>query len=395
MLNIYYLTATNISNDNHNIEMKKKIYRITTSSGSLHGLLKGQLRFLNKYYEVVGIASDTGNLKDVEEEQGIRTINIKMAREISLLQDIKSLIALYQLFRKDKPDIVHANTPKASLLSMIAAMAARVPNRIYLVTGLRFETTKGLLRFILKTMERITCLCATKVIPEGDGVKNTLIREKITSKSLEKIHNGNINGIDLTYFDRTKEVEEKASLIRKPNTFTFIFVGRLVKDKGVNELIEAFNKISQEQKDVRLILVGKFEEALDPLFSSSKEIINNNRLIDFVGYQNDIRPYLVASDVLILPSYREGFPNVILQAGAMGIPCIVTDINGCNEAIIDGKNGIIIPKQDSNALYEAMKRIKTDVDLHKNLALNSRALISSRYDQKDLWDALLNMYNSL
>lgn len=395
MLNIYYLTATNISNDNHNIEMKKKIYRITTSSGSLHGLLKGQLRFLNKYYDVVGIASDTGNLKDVEEEQGIRTINIKMAREISLLQDIKSLIALYQLFRKDKPDIVHANTPKASLLSMIAAMVARVPNRIYLVTGLRFETTKGLLRFILKTMERITCLCATKVIPEGDGVKNTLIREKITSKSLEKIHNGNINGIDLTYFDRTKEVEEKASLIRKPNTFTFIFVGRLVKDKGVNELIEAFNKISQEQKDVRLILVGKFEEALDPLFSSSKEIINNNKLIDFVGYQNDIRPYLVASDVLILPSYREGFPNVILQAGAMGIPCIVTDINGCNEAIIDGKNGIIIPKQDSNALYEAMKRIKTDVDLHKNLALNSRALISSRYDQKDLWDALLNMYNSL
>lgn len=395
MLNIYYLTATNISNDNHNIEMKKKIYRITTSSGSLHGLLKGQLRFLNKYYDVVGIASDTGNLKDVEEEQGIRTINIKMAREISLLQDIKSLIALYQLFRKDKPDIVHANTPKASLLSMIAAMAARVPNRIYLVTGLRFETTKGLLRFILKTMERITCSCATKVIPEGDGVKNTLIREKITSKSLEKIHNGNINGIDLTYFNRTKEVEEKASLIRKPNTFTFIFVGRLVKDKGVNELIEAFNKISQEQKDVRLILVGKFEEALDPLFSSSKEIINNNKLIDFVGYQNDIRPYLVASDVLILPSYREGFPNVILQAGAMGIPCIVTDINGCNEAIIDGKNGIIIPKQDSNALYEAMKRIKTDVDLHKNLALNSRALISSRYDQKDLWDALLNMYNSL
>lgn len=375
--------------------MKKKIYRITTSSGSLHGLLKGQLRFLNKYYDVVGIASDTGNLKDVEEEQGIRTINIKMAREISLLQDIKSLIALYQLFRKDKPDIVHANTPKASLLSMIAAMAARVPNRIYLVTGLRFETTKGLLRFILKTMERITCLCATKVIPEGDGVKNTLIREKITSKSLEKIHNGNINGIDLTYFNRTKEVEEKASLIRKPNTFTFIFVGRLVKDKGVNELIEAFNKISQEQKDVRLILVGKFEEALDPLFSSSKEIINNNKLIDFVGYQNDIRPYLVASDVLILPSYREGFPNVILQAGAMGIPCIVTDINGCNEAIINGKNGLIIPKQDSSALYEAMKRIKTDVDLHKNLALNSRALISSRYDQKDLWDALLNMYNSL
>lgn len=375
--------------------MKKKLYRVTTISGSLNGLLKGQLKFLNNYFEVVGVASDIGNLKDVEEQQGVRTINIKMAREISLLQDIKSLWALYKLFRTDRPDIVHANTPKASLLSMVASWAARVPNRIYLVTGLRFETTRGAKRFILKTMERITCLCATKVIPEGDGVKNTLIREKITRKPLQKIHNGNINGIDMSHFNRTEEVIAKASSIRKPGAFTFVFIGRMVKDKGINELIESFNKITKVREDVRLLLLGKFEDELDPVLPTTKEIINNNKLIDFVGYQTDVRPYLVASDVLILPSYREGFPNVVLQAGAMGIPCIVTDINGCNEAIINGENGIIIPKQDSNALYEAMDHLINNKELYNKMAQNARPLISSRYDQKDLWNALLEMYNSL
>lgn len=375
--------------------MKKKLYRITTISGSLSSLLKGQLKFLNNYFEVVGVASDTGNLAEVERQEGIRTINIKMAREISLWQDIKSLWALYKLFRKDRPDIVHANTPKASLLSMVAAWVTRVPNRIYLVTGLRFETTTGVMRFILKTMERITCLCATKVIPEGDGVKSTLIREKITRKPLQKIHNGNINGIDMSYFNRTEEVMEKASGIRKHGAFTFVFIGRMVKDKGINELIESFNKITKVREDVRLLLLGKFEDELDPVLPTTKEIINNNKLIDFVGYQTDVRPYLVASDVLILPSYREGFPNVILQAGAMGIPCIVTDINGCNEAIINGENGIIIPKQDSNALYEAMNHLMNNKDLYNKMAQNARPLISSRYDQKDLWNALLEMYNSL
>lgn len=375
--------------------MKKKLYRVTTISGSLNVLLKGQLKFLNNYYEVVGVASDTGNLKDVEAQQGIRTVDIRMAREISIKQDLKSLWALYKLFRNDKPDIVHANTPKASLLSMVAAWVARVPNRIYLVTGLRFETTKGVLRFILKTMERITCLCATKVIPEGDGVKNTLIRERITRKPLKKIYNGNINGIDLSHFDRTEDVVAKAKEIRKTEVFTYIFIGRMVRDKGINELIVAFDKLSQKHSDIRLLLVGRFEDELDPVLPETKLIIENNKNIDFVGYQNDVRPFFVASDVLILPSYREGFPNVVIQAGAMGLPSIVTDINGCNEIIINDKNGLIIPKQDTEALYLAMEKMYNDRNYTIEMASVARDLIATRYDQKDIWQATLEMYNSL
>ena len=181
-----------------------KLFRLNTIDWSL-GMLSGQLKFLNQEFEVVAVANDSGILKEVAEREGVRTIGAPMHREISIAADCRSLVALYKLFRRERPYIVHSNTPKASLLSMVAAWAARVPHRIYLVTGLRFETTHGILRFILKTMERITCLCATKVIPEGDGVKETLRREHITRKPLQKIHHGNINGIDLEHYTRTPE----------------------------------------------------------------------------------------------------------------------------------------------------------------------------------------------
>lgn len=375
--------------------MKRKLYRLTTISCSFNELLKGQLRFLNNYYDVTAVASDTGTLCSVEQQQGVKTIDITMAREISLWQDIKSLVALYRLFRRDRPDIVHANTPKASLLGMVAAWLARVPHRIYTVTGLRFETTSGLLRFVLKTMERITCLCATKVIPEGDGVRDTLLRERITRKPLKKILNGNINGVDLRYFSRTEEVMSEAAKLRLEGKFTFIFVGRMVKDKGMNELVAAFDRLSREYDNVALRLVGRFEQNLDPLLPKTMDIIQNNANIQLDGYQCDVRPYIAASDVLVLPSYREGFPNVIIQAGALGLPSIVTDISGCNEVIINNENGVIIPKRSEEALYIAMRDIYLSPERWQDMASRARDMVAERYEQTELWNALLEMYNNL
>ena len=372
-----------------------KLFRLNTIDGSL-GMLRGQLRFLNQEFEVVAVADDSGALAEVTEREGVRTIGVPMHREISIAADCRSLVALYKLFRRERPYIVHANTPKASLLSMVAAWATRVPHRIYTVTGLRFETTHGVLRFILKTMERITCLCATKVIPEGDGVKATLLREHITRKPMEKIHNGNINGIDLEHYDRTMQVMTRAAEIRNGFTdFTFIFIGRMVRDKGINELVAAFERLNREIPATKLLLVGKFEDELDPVLPETKQIIENNSKIEFVGYQNDVRPYFAAADVAVLPSYREGFPNVVIQAGAMGLAQIVTDINGCNEIVIDGRNGLIIPKQNEQALYEAMHQLATDRDLTTQMAASARELIATRYRQQDVWDATLKMYKSL
>lgn len=372
-----------------------KLFRLNTIDWSL-GMLRGQLRFLNQEFEVVAVADDSGVLAEVAEREGIRTIGVPMRREISLAADCRSLVALYKLFRRERPHIVHSNTPKASLLSMVAAWAARVPHRIYLVTGLRFETTHGILRFILKTMERITCLCATKVIPEGDGVKDTLRREKITRKPLQKIHHGNINGINLEHYTRTPEVEQRAEEIRGgADDFTFIFIGRMVRDKGINELVAAFDRLSRELPATKLLLVGRFEDELDPVLPETKQMINNNPKIEFAGYQNDVRPYLAASDVAVLPSYREGFPNVVIQAGAMGLAQIVTDINGCNEVVINEQNGLIIPKQDEQALYEAMRRLATDRELTAKMATTAREMVATRYRQEDVWAELLKMYKSL
>lgn len=372
-----------------------KLFRLNTIDWSL-GMLSGQLRFLNQEFDVVAVANDSGILKEVAEREGVRTIGVPMHREISIVADCRSLVALYKLFRRERPYIVHSNTPKASLLSMVAAWAARVPHRIYLVTGLRFETTHGILRFILKTMERITCLCATKVIPEGDGVKETLRREHITRKPLQKIHHGNINGIDLEHFARTPEVMQRATEIRNGSEdLTFIFIGRMVRDKGINELVAAFDRLNREMPATKLLLVGKFEEELDPVLPETKQIIENNPKIEFAGYQSDVRPFLVASDVAVLPSYREGFPNVVIQAGAMGLAQIVTDINGCNEVVIEGQNGVIIPKQNEQALYDAMRRLATDRELTARMAASARELIATRYRQEDVWAELLKMYKSL
>lgn len=372
-----------------------KLFRLNTIDWSL-GILRGQLRFLNQEFEVVAIADDSGALAEVAEREGVRTIGVPMRREISIAVDCRSLVALYKLFRRERPYIVHANTPKASLLSMVAAWAARVPHRIYTVTGLRFETTHGVLRFILKTMERITCLCATKVIPEGNGVKATLLREHITRKPMEKIHNGNINGIDLEHYARTPEVTARAEEIRGgADDFTFIFIGRMVRDKGINELVAAFDRLNRELPATKLLLVGRFEDELDPVLPETKQMIDNNPKIKFTGYQNDVRPYLAASDVAVLPSYREGFPNVVIQAGAMGLAQIVTDINGCNEIVLDGQNGLIIPKQDEQALYEAMRRLATDRELTAKMATTAREMVATRYRQEDVWAELLKMYKSL
>lgn len=374
----------------------KKLIRLTTIDNSLDTLLKGQLRYLNKTFEIIGVANDSGLLASISEREGIRTIGIPMQRKISIIHDLQSLWALYRLFRKERPFIVHANTPKASFLSMIAAWLAHVPHRIYLVTGLRFETVHGPLRLLLKMTERISCFCATKIIPEGDGVRKLLYSEHITKKPMEKILNGNINGIDVEYFDRSKDILAKAATIKnESNAFTFIFIGRLVRDKGINELISAFHKLSSENQHIRLFLVGVFEDELDPILPETKRLIESSENIVFVGYQNDVRPYLAASDILVLPSYREGFPNVVLQAGAMGLPCIVTDISGSSEIIIPNRNGIIIPKQNTEALYQAMKYCIQHPESVKKMAQEARPLIVSRFKQQDVWRAILDMYNSL
>lgn len=375
--------------------LRKKLFRTSTVSTSLNTFLRGQFNMLSIYFEVVAVSSPGIELDELGKREGVHTVAIPMERHVSLFRDSISLIRLIILFAKERPYIVHSMTPKAGLLSMLAAWVTRVPIRMHTFTGLVFPTATGRLQKVLIMMDRVTCYCATYINPEGEGVKRDLQRFRITSKPLHIIANGNVRGVDMSYYDRTQEVMEKASAIKQNGVFTFCFVGRLVKDKGINELVFSFAKLYEEREDIRLMLVGSFEEKLDPLLPETMGLIKNHTGISYMGQQQDIRPYLAASDAFVFPSYREGFPNVVLEAGAMGLPSIVTDINGSNEIIIPNENGVIIPSRDESSLYNAMRCFVEQREMVERMAVHTRQLIASRYEQKMIWDALLKEYQTL
>jgi len=378
--------------------MKKiKIIRTATVPISLDILLKGQLQFLSETYEVIAVSGENEHLKNVEVREGVRTKAIEMQRNISPLKDLMSLYKLFVFFRKEKPQIVHSITPKAGLLSMIAAYFAGVPVRIHTFTGLLFPTRTGIMQKILILMDKIVCKFATTIYPEGQGVKEDLQKYEITKKPLKIILNGNVNGVDVEYFNPETVSEETKSKLRQelgilPNDFVFVFIGRLVTDKGINEAISAFKRFKSDK--IKFLLVGTYEET-DPLLETTLAEISSNKNIITVGFQQDVRPYFGISDALVFPSYREGFPNVVLQAGAMNLPSIVTDINGSREIILEGKNGTIVPVKNEDSLFVAIKKIYEDQIYREELKKNSRQMIVSRYEQNKVWQAIQAEYNLL
>lgn len=377
---------------------KAKILRVTTVPGSLNTFCRGLLRELREQggYEVVAVSSPGDALREIEEREGVRTVAVPMERHISPFRDLKSLFGLIRVFRREKPTMVHSMTPKAGLLSMMAAWFCRVPVRVHTFTGLVFPTATGLTQKILILTDRITCACATHIVPEGEGVKNDLVTYRITKKPLKVLGHGNVRGIDLAHYNpELPEVQAEAAKIRKPGIFTFVFIGRLVRDKGINELVEAFERLNKEYPKTRLLLVGPQEPELDPLKPETIAKIDNNKNIEAVGLQSDVRPWLAASDAFVFPSYREGFPNVVIEAGAMCLPSIVTDINGSREIIIEGCNGTIIPPRDANTLYQAMKSFVEQPDKRTQMASNARPLVASRYEQSYVRHCLMEYYHEI
>ena len=275
----------------------------------------------------------------------------------------------------------------------------------------------GTKRKVLDFVEKVTYASATKVYPNSKGLYDFIVANRLTSpEKLKVIGNGSSNGIDTNFFSLDQVPLEKQTELKKewnitPNDFVFVFVGRLVGDKGINELVQAFQNLetrNQESETLisspkslvsskipKLLLVGPLESELDPLKEETLKEITTNPNIIRVGFQKDVRPFFAIANALVFPSYREGFPNVVMQAGAMELPSIVSDINGCNEIIIEGENGTIIPVKDSDAVYNAMLRFIEDEPYYEKLKANARKMIQDRYEQQVVWDALLEEYNTL
>lgn len=375
-----------------------KIIRTATVAITLNDLLKGQLAYLNQYHEIIALSGEDHHLQAVRDREGVRTISVPMQRAIRPINDIISLIQLYRVFKKEKPAIVHSVSPKAGLLSMMAAYFAGVPIRIHMFTGLIFPTKKGLSHFLLLQMDRLLCAFATAIYPEGQGVKADLYRYTVTRKPLSIIANGNITGVDTNYFTIPTDAEKESirnSLKIYYSDYVFLYVGRMVGDKGINELISAFTEVSLQYENAKLLIVGYLEAELDPLKTETILAIETNEKIIFVGFQADVRPYYAAADCLVLPSYREGFPNVLLQGGAMGLTSIATDVNGSNEIIQEGITGKIVPVKNVNALVQAMlasiENGKTTAEVQNQI----REHICTHYNQDLVWNAVNNEYNRL
>ena len=384
----------------------KKLIRITTVPISFKVLLKGQLRFMaSNGFDVKGVSSEGEELKEVRENEGIAVEAITMSRKITPFQDLKSLWEMWNFLRKEKPQIVHTHTPKAGIIGMLAARLAGVPHRLHTVAGLPLMEATGIKRKILNFVEKLTYSSATRVYPNSKGLYDFILQNNFTqSNKLKIIANGSSNGINTTFFNPAQVSEiEKVALREKlniqPDDFVFVFVGRIVSDKGINELIKAFSELqaaeNNEPAGIKLLLVGGLESDLDPLNPETLAEINQNKDIISVGFQQDVRPFFAISDALVFPSYREGFPNVVMQAGAMGLPSIVSDINGCNEIIVEGENGLIIPSKNVEKLKEKMLTLARDKNLYVKLKENSRRMIENRYEQSVVWNALLEEYEGL
>lgn len=380
-----------------------KLIRITTVPISLEKLLEGQINFIQNYFEVTAVSANKARLKELGIENDFTTFHVEMSRQITPISDLKAVWKLYKYLKREKPTIVHTHTPKAGIIGMMASYLARVPLRLHTVAGLPLMEAKGVKRKILNLVERWTYKYATNVYPNSKGLYDFILSEKLTShEKLQIIGNGSSNGIDTSYFDSGLFSQDAKDCLKKEihipkESFVFIFVGRLVGDKGINELVKAFSNLNSEFRiqNSKLLLVGLLESDLDPLLPKTLEAIENDPDIIEVGYQQDVRPYFAISDALVFPSYREGFPNVVMQAGAMGLPSIVSDINGCNEIIEEGVNGMIIPPKNTVELKKAMISILEDSATRQMLASNSRSMIVSRYERQQVWDALLKEYNTL
>jgi glycosyltransferase involved in cell wall biosynthesis len=363
--------------------------RVAASAGSLDVLLRGQLGFFNRRYEVVGVASPDGGVhRRIGEREGVRTVELNIERRVAPFSDLRSLVALWRLFRRERPSIVHSITPKAGLLSMVAAWAAGVPVRVHTFTGLIFPWRRGVARLLLRTTDRITCAFATSVIPEGEGVKHDLERYGVTRKPLHVLASGHVNGVDISYFqpvDRTDIMNDGERVTR------FVYVGRVVKEKGIEILRGAFSRL----RGAELVLVGPLEQSLDPLDEATLRWLQADDRVLHLGFREDVRPYLAAADVLVLPSLREGFPGTLLQAGAMGLPSIVTDICGCNEIVVDGETGVLVAPGSVDSLAAAMERLAADPEMCRRMGENARRRVVENYSQQRVWRALDEFYSDV
>lgn len=376
-----------------------KIARIATVPFFLYNHLRGQIEAtIAAGHEVVLISSGGEETAWLKAIPGVRFHEIDIPRKISPLRDLLALWRLFRFFRREHFDIVHSTTPKAGMLCAIAGYFARTPVRLHTFTGQPWVEMRGMLRSIAKTGDRLTAHLDTLCYADSFSQRDFIISEGVCNgKKIFVLGAGSLAGVDLSRFDSEKWASSKAETLKAldiPVGYSVItFVGRLTKDKGLEELMGAFGAVCRSNPKCMLVLVGP-GEAEDGALSNSV-VGGNEPNIRFVGYSDQPERYLAVTDIFCLPSYREGFGNVVIEAAAMGVPAIGTDIVGLRDAIVDGETGLLVPPKDTEALARALMSLLDDKKRRVAMGKMARVRARSKFDAQIVNAAVLAEYPRL
>ncbi len=354
-------------------------------------------------FDVHVVSSAGGLLDDFGKQEGVRIHTVNMTRRITPFADFIALIRLCSLIRRIKPTIVHAHSPKGGLLGMLAAWLCRIPIRIYHVRGFPFMTASGLKRRLLVAAEKISCNLAHRVLCVSESMKRVAFDSAVCVESKSKVLlNGSGNGVDAevkfnpSVFDNevTEGIRKKLGI--PSGQIVIGFVGRIVKDKGICELVDAWKIIRAKFPNVCLLVVGPFEDE-DPIPQQTKLYLENDKRVYITGFvQSEELPAMFAAmDIFTLPSHREGFPVVLLEAGAMKLPVVASDIPGCSDAVVDNETGTLFRLNNTYELIEKLELYIQNEEVRKSHGSKSRELILANYRRENIWNAILVEYREL
>jgi len=374
---------------------------ITTVPTTLN-FFRGQVGFLKERgFEIHAVSSPGDELQEFGRREGIPVHTVAMTRAVTPLQDLAALFRLVHLFRRLRPSIVHAHTPKGGVLGVLAARLAGVPLVMYTIHGLPFASASGLKRWVLWLSEMASCRGAHQVLAVSQAMRRQALTHGLCPpQKIEVLGPGSINGVDAegrfnpARFPDPVKKQLRASLGLPSGALVLGYVGRIVKDKGIQELAEAWRELRRRHPNLYLVVVGR-EEPQDPIPPATRQALRSDPRVVFTGPVADPAPYYAIMDLVVLPTYREGFPVMPLEAAAMGLPVVATTVDGCPEAVVDGLTGMLVPPRDAPLLAEAIEKMITDPKMRRHMGQKGRERMLHSFRPEAFWKALYMRYNVL
>ena len=356
------------------------------------------IEYLKKEYEVHLIANFVAEKDKKEFEiKNIVCHTAPILRSINLLKDVVGLITLVRIFKKQQFECVHSLTPKAGLLTALAGKLVGIPNRVHIFTGQVWATRKGIMRFVLKSMDKLIVSCDTRLLVDGEGQRQFLIKEGVLNEGNSIVPaEGSIAGINLDRFIISEKIrkEERSHLGLADNDVVYIFLGRLNHDKGIGELYEAFNRLVKVCPNAKLLFYGVDEDDYDSKITLYPNIKKGENYF-FPGITRTPFKALQAGDVFVLPTWREGFGVSVLEAQALGLPVITSDAYGVVDASVENVTGLRCGVNDPEGLYRAMKKYYNDADLRRQCGIAGRKRVEDKFSNERVSLAWLDIYKEM